>query len=434
MKKVLIVSYDYYPLAHAASYMVQSRGAHLAACGWEPVVLTRHWDADSTDVFAETDQPLKKDHDPVVECTVYRTAYKQSFKSLLKARARFSSNSIRFKLLNFFLRTFCLHPCEHRGWHPYAVEAGLKIVKEENISAILSVGSPWSCHWISADISQKSKIPWVASYMDPWNQSPSKKYWYRPFSWKWCLSKLISICVENNTAGKANCAAHNSTPWAQELQHLIGVKTHSITHGVDADDLKDVYHFQPDSKCLTLSYIGSLHFTQKTDVFFQGLSQFFEENQIDRDKFQVQFIGCPAAKSRYQQYANVKGYVREIAYLPREQAQEYMMQSHILLLFLINDDGWYPMKVFEYLSTNAQILATPRDHGVIDKILTDSGKGITLDTPSETAGWLKEKWKEFLENGKLTAHINKTALDAMDRRKNVQMLAQILDDISRVKQ
>ena len=68
------------------------------------------------------------------------------------------------------------------------------------------------------------------------------------------------------------------------------------------------------------------------------------------------------------------------------------MRSHILLLFMIDDDGWHPMKFFEYLSANAQVLATPSDQGVVEELLSKSGKGVALNNADQVASWLKEKW------------------------------------------
>ena len=104
MKKVLIVSYEYYPLKRAASYMVRQRARYFSEYGWEPVILTRHWKDDSNDIKEETDLPISIEEDSVIRGKVCRTPYRQYLKNIVDMKNRYSSNSIIFKMINWISR------------------------------------------------------------------------------------------------------------------------------------------------------------------------------------------------------------------------------------------------------------------------------------------------------------------------------------------
>lgn len=428
-KKVLVVSYDYLPRPHAASYMVQSRAKYLMDYGWEPVVLTRHWDKGHVDACRSVDGPVRKERDPNAGFSVYRTSYKQFLEQIFNIQKKFSSKNIIFKVMNFFLRNFCFYPDEYRGWHKTAVQSGIEVIKKENISAILSVGSPWTDHLVSRDLSQATGLKWIAAYMDPWTQTSNEDKWKKNISWKWGMRSLISRMIEKKICSQACCAIHNSEPWALALEKILKIHVHSIPHGIDPFEFHGITGIKQNGAVLTLTYVGSLHFTQNTQVFFDGLARFLEGNTIPEDKLRLRFIGCNGVQNRYAKYTRITKYIENLPYMHREDAKRYLMEAHILLLFLMEDDGWYPMKCFEYLNTRAQILATPSDQGVIQSLLHDSHKGVALDRPDQVASWLKDQWVAFCQYGELPCQINHEPLKGLDRKQNVQKLGKILDSM-----
>lgn len=424
-KRVLIISYYYYPIQRSVSYRLRIWADYLSQLGWEPIILTRHWNEDTQDSLEENNTPPSKEIDSEIGCLIYRTPYKQFLKKIVDFCNQFSHQKINFRILNFFLLNFFFYPDSYLGWYRYAYKTGLSIIKKNPISVIYSIGPPWTDHWISSKLSKATGVPWVADYRDKWSQrAPSKK---RKI---WIIHRIVSRIIEKRICGRAFSATHASRPWAINLNRLIGIKVYPVIYGIDEKDFANLNRYRPSKKIFTISYVGTLHYTQKLDTFFKGFKKFVISNNVPVESCRLKFIGSEGIRDVSRKYKSVESYIDIIPYLPREEAMKYMLQSHVLLLFLIEDNGWYPMKVFEYLMTGNQILATPNDNGVIKELLDKSNAGVALETAEEVANWLKNKWKEFQSYGYLFANINKKVLEEFNRKKQVQQLTEVLDRVS----
>ncbi|MBI4722298.1 MAG: hypothetical protein HY769_04760 [Candidatus Stahlbacteria bacterium] len=413
-KKVLVICYHYPPSPHATPYPTRSWVKYLPKFGWQPIVLTRNW---NTDTYVK---------DINTNCIVYKTPYKEYFGKIVKLQ-----QTIRLKIplkagllnkpLNFILLNFIFHPDSERGWYPYAYRAGLSIIKEHPISVILSVGAPWTDHWIASNLHKRTGIPWIADYRDPWTQDISIKR-----SKKWFIRDKVHRVIEKKNCQSASCFIHASKIWTNQLSQLLGIKGHTIPNGFDPEDFTNLPEYNlrlnlTNSEIFTLSYIGTLHFTQKLDVFFIGFKEFILENRISPENCKIRFVGTGSIEIlhnlRSNLFKSVDRYVEFIPCVPKNEAIKYMLQSHVLLLFLNDDRGWYPTKLFEYLACcsgpvpmqnisgaetkklrqgGRQILATPDNGGVVKELLDETHSGITLNTSSEVANWLKEKYKNFI--------------------------------------
>ncbi|MCK4852294.1 MAG: hypothetical protein KAS86_04185, partial [Candidatus Omnitrophica bacterium] len=69
-KKVLIITYFYLPIRRSVSYRVRVWAECLSRLGWEPVILTRHWDKDTMDPFEQDFTPVTEGMDPEINCRV----------------------------------------------------------------------------------------------------------------------------------------------------------------------------------------------------------------------------------------------------------------------------------------------------------------------------------------------------------------------------
>lgn len=375
-------------------------------------MLTRTWDSSNV-------------QERSTGTVIYRTPYKQCFRKAvsLSKRAGFFK-----KFINFFLLNFIFHPDSQRGWHNYAYEAGLSIIKKYPISLILST-SPWTAHWIASDLSKATGIPWIADYRDPWTQDTSIRH--RKI---WLIRDKIHRLIEKRICKTASCAIHASETWSSQLSRLLNKKVYTIPNGFDPEDFTVTDKDNTKGHIFTLSYVGSFHFVQKLDVFLKGFQKFLLNNkpspEICRLVLVPPFNECHGIEKKLcSKYKVIGKYIHVVLNAKKSEAVRYMTLSDVLLLFLSDDNGWYPTKFFEYLACGKQILATPDDKGVIGATLKRTRAGTMLNTSEHVAVWLEEKWKEFQLRGNLTVNTNTELIEEFNRRKLTQKLSEILNSV-----
>lgn len=408
-RKILIIAYHYPPDPVSNPYPTASWAKHLPEYGWEPIILTStHREAAALDAHSH----------------VYRTMYEESFIRLVAWRRSMPLSSLSFKLLNFLLINFLLYPDDKRGWFANAYQTGLSIAASHDISVILSVGTPWTDHWVASALSRKLNIPWIADYRDPWTQKTSAPY--RP---KWLIHSSISRYIEKKIGNTCSCCLHASDIWADQLGLLLRKKVFSIPNGYEPDDFSHVTELKPNNVQLNISYVGTLHFPQRFNYFLEGFNIFIKHSNISEQECRLNFVGTGEIAFVKKKYQLLERYIHFIPYTSKEAAIRYMAKSHILLLFLNDDNGWYPTKVFEYLASGNTILASPDNGGVINELLKLTRAGIVSKNPDQIAFWLEDKIGELRQYGHLKVYPNRQYIEQYERKKLTQRLAKILDNV-----
>ena len=408
-KNLLVIAYHYPPDPVSNPYPTSSWVKHLPDYGWTPLILSRGGGKETMSGEGPN---------------IYRASHDQAFGKLVTRRRKMTTSLLSFKLLNFALINFLLYPDDKRGWFASGCRAGLAISAQHPLSAILSVGTPWTDFWIAGALARKLNIPWIADYRDPWTQRTSA-----PYRWKWVIHDSISRVVEKRICGTCACCLHASEIWADQLAALLGKKVFSLPNGYDADDFSPVAGVKPDSAHLSLAYVGTLHFPQRLDPFLEGFGRFVRGSNVSSQECRLNFIGTGEIAWVRTKYPLLAGYIHYLPYLSKADAIRHMAESHILLLFLNDDTGWYPTKAFEYLAAGNAILASPDNGGVIHEMLERTAAGTVAKGPEQIAQWLGEKMAEFRQNEQLKTSFRRSRVEDYERSNMARRLASILDDI-----
>src|SRR5665648_312313 len=139
LKRVLIITYYFPPRPGVASLRLKGLAKYLPEFGWEPVILTAALPGVPDKSFR-----------------VIQTSYPGDESALLKKKLRLQPDkglqeqvgvplSIRGGRKSFttniitFIKEIVAYPDEQKNWYPFAVEAGEKIIKENNFEAIISL-------------------------------------------------------------------------------------------------------------------------------------------------------------------------------------------------------------------------------------------------------------------------------------------------------
>ncbi len=173
MKKVLFITYYWPPSGKASLHWPLKIMKHLPKYGWQPSVLTVE-----EDTFSQQDETLSEDISPelkVVRAKSYEpfNIYKKFIgkkedDQLVTSETISKSNRSLSHRISIWLRMNLFIPDARVGWYFPAVKAARKLIKDEKIDAIVSVGPPHSTHLIGKKISKKLNIPHVPVFIDPW--------------------------------------------------------------------------------------------------------------------------------------------------------------------------------------------------------------------------------------------------------------------------
>jgi hypothetical protein len=148
VRRVLMVAYYFPPLGGAGVQRTLKFVKYLPEFDWQPVVLaTKVSDARLRDPSLEKEIPAT--------VSVCRTP-------ALTLPAR-----LPWRLRSFIARWLLLVD-EQLGWLPFAVSQGQRMIEEHGVEAIYTTSAPYTSHLIGARLKQRTGLPWVADFRDPW--------------------------------------------------------------------------------------------------------------------------------------------------------------------------------------------------------------------------------------------------------------------------
>ena len=397
---------------------------YLPEFGWQPVLLT-------------TDMPVDNPLPPGLSAieTPYRDA-SGFWKKLSRQKADLNSKS---RLENHFTTTsgkslvdrilslggeVINYPDSYKGWKSLAIRAGNDLFSRENINAILSSSSPVTGHLIARELKNRYQVPWIADLRDLWSQNHN--YYYSP------LRKMFDRRLERKTLSATDALVTVSRPWADRLGTLHKDKAiHAITNGFDPEKA-NITPSGLTSK-FTITYTGTIYGRSHDPAkLLISLSSLVSERVMDPDDVEVRFYGARLAwlDKEISKYG-LSGVVKQYGTVPQQVAIEKQKESQLLWLMDWDDpaeNGWYPLKIFEYMGSGRPILATGGVAGnVVDVLLEKTKGGIHAITTDSIKDSLRNLYQEYKLKGEIPYHGLREEIDRYTHRKMTGKFVAILD-------
>ena len=339
---------------------------------------------------------------------------------------RFNSTSNKpYQYLRPFLRIpyriYCEifhYPDKEKGWKPFAINAGDKLLANEKVDAIISSSSPVTCHIIAKELKNKHKITWFADLRDLWTQNHA--YHHGPFR------KTFERRLELDTLKYADALVTVALPAAEQLRKMHKREDiYVITNGFDPERLNEE-KIDLTSR-FTITYTGQVY-TGKQDPskLLAALRDLIDDGTIAEKDVEVRFYGPPdeLLAGEIEKY-RLSSIVRKYGVVPRQIAFKKQRESQLLLVFNWEDPrekGVYTLKIFEYLASRRPILATGGfGNDVIEALLKETKAGIYCRTVGDIKSGLKVLYLEYKANGQViykgdVEEINKYSYREMARR------------------
>jgi glycosyltransferase involved in cell wall biosynthesis len=322
------------------------------------------------------------------------------------------------------------YPDPEKGWRPFAVEAGERLLKNGDIEAMISSSSPVTSHIIAKDLKNKYQTPWLADLRDLWSQNHN--YHYGP------IRNFFDRRLELNTLKTADALVTVSSICADELRRLHRRDAYTITNGFDPDKINS-RKIGLTSK-FTVTYTGQIYTgKQDTSIFCKALRDLILDETVDPKDVEVRFYGpYNESLARDIEEYDLQDIINQHGIIPRDRSFQKQAESQVLLLFnweqIRGEDdekGVYPLKIFEYLAAQRPIIATGGSGGdVVERMLNETGAGMYAPSVEDAKGSLKGLYHEYKQTNKIRYTNNIKQIDKYSYRTMAKRFAEILDSLA----
>lgn len=366
LRPVLVVSYYFPPSGGPGVQRVLKFVRYLPASGYRPVVLT----VPETASFPLLDHSLAAEIPP--EAKIVRSPIRE-FYGIYRAAAGAGSSrgmenlvttarpgeGLRERVLHG-LRAALFIPDGRVGWLPGGTRAGLRAIRAEGVEVILASGPPFTAHWIARRLADRTGLPLVLDFRDPWTRAPF--YPRRPaasrvlderLEWS-CLRRADAVLTVNRDIRDDLLARHPG---------LDAARFHILPNGYDPADFAG-RSWDPRADW-TLTHTGTLPGDRFPTGFTSALRRLLAEDPEAGARLRIRMIGRRNSElDRHLSEPPLDSLVRFEGYLPHAESVVALLESRLLLLFIEEGPrsaGILTGKLFEYLGSGAPVLAVAPD-------------------------------------------------------------------------
>lgn len=427
MKKVLIITYYWPPAGGPGVQRILRFASYLPQFGWQPLILT----VEEGD-YPAIDESLLHKIPP--ECKTYKTAILEPYNIYRKFTGKAKDEKLPTFILsktgkeNFkdraakWIRGNIFIPDARIGWLPYAVKAGVKIIKEENVDLIFSSSPPHTVQLIAKRLARKTGKKWVADFRDPWTEA----FWADDIQ-KTALSKYVDAKLETSVLKTANAVTTVSEGMGEMFASKAGNRYAVIQNGFEP--------LPPQSaktEKFVLLFIGHLSKHQNPETIFQAITTLPDKIQ---KTIQVLFIGriFEGFREIFEKYqAQIDIVTRE--YMPHRELLEFAQQNASLLLRPIARTAYSQSnvgaKTSDYLALRKPMLTLGEKGGFSERMLAETAAGqiFEYEDVEGIAAYIWENYRIWESEGCVILD-NEEKLEKYTTRYNVGKLVELFESI-----
>ena len=412
-KKVLVVTYYWYPFADVGTYRISRFCKYLARRGWEIVVLTSK--KASAGLEGIPDDPIfdkiKVYRADIIEPTELLNIGKKTKTKTSNPGVFYQKDKNWISKLAVWLRLNVMLPDAKFTWKWFAVPLGKKIIKSEKPALILSTSPPPTTSLIAKELAQWSNIPWLADFRDPWTNI----YYYddNPQS-KWAQKKNKKLELSAlESADKITMVNHGFFP---DQESIIKDKAKKIPNGFDPDHKVQAIEKPDKANTFTIRYFGSLKANQHPGAFITALQNIDTKYPDIANKISFEFYGSidPAIRDEFLTINN--NITTEFyGFISHDEMMKLVLSSQLLLLAIgrtKNSKFALSTKVFEYMISGNPVLGVGPTDGAASKLVAETKIGSFFERNDEHGieNYLLSVFKAY-QNGTKSITPNEAAID-----------------------
>ena len=438
MKKILIITYHFPPDSEVGGLRVQKYAKYLPRFNWQPLVLT----------VKETYYP-QKDYDRMrdVSCEVYRTkmlpGLRDTYLGGKKIAGRLlhpisgstspvSTESLVSALeksepgLRKFIIDFMWMLDDKTGWILPAVFHGFRVARRHSIDTILTTSPPHSVQITGLLLKLILRKRWVIDFRDPWSLILGDSIFARGERRleRLAMKYADTVCTATETVRDYLVKTHSDVP---------SDKFVCIPNGFDLEDFRDA---KPEKNGhFVITYIGDLYAGRSPEVYLQAISELIREKKIDPERIRlkiigkhIKYVGNKTIEDLLSSY-DLNGLTDMMGAVPYGEAIRQMVSSQILVV-LSPQNFVHPTKTFEYMASDAHILAFTPPGALADLVRRyPKGHVLSLDDVRGSKAVILECYRQH-QNGMDSGSVRKihpsSLLSEYDRKSLTKTLSAYL--------
>lgn len=371
MKRVLYIAYFYPPLGGAGVQRSSKFVRYLPQFGIEPTVLTaraNYWIADPS---------LLDDVPAGVE--VIRAPHWGSG-TTQRAAGGGSRSASRLSLMRRVAR-WLLVPDAYWGWILPAERAALRTLRAQQFDAILTTSSPDSTHLLGLRLRQRTGLPWLADFRDPWVRRLS---YAPPTSWHDRWQRRMEREVVSSADRVLVTSDATRDDFAARYPELPASRFVTLTNGYDREDFAAAATWLERGGATEsegrLVHAGQLNPERDIEPLLRGLRL-----RLDRGDTVDPLLFLGAHYDRHRELAarlGLEALVRFQDNVPHlESIAACLRAKALLLLEQPSERGALilPGKIFEYLRAGRPILALVPGEGAAARLIRSVAAGVVVD-------------------------------------------------------
>jgi glycosyltransferase involved in cell wall biosynthesis len=423
MKKILMISYYYPPLADVGGLRALGFSRYLPELGWEPYVLSvKNPDRNSTIPGG----------DPVPEGV--RAYYTRSVFHLSWITGK--ANGLLSRILKLFgiklehplIKDLVCIPDEYIGWIPLTFLKGLRLIRKHRIDVIYVSCKPFSSSIIGMLLKLATRKPLVVDFRDP--VSPDYALSGDPYYVKFPVFRLIARIEETvlRRADKLLLTTRETQEQYDSFFPFIKGRTAVIYNGFFDDLISSPG--EPFQK-FTIVYSGNFYnLLIPIDPFFKAMRQLTAAEPGLKGRIEFLYVG---ARERWLQ-AMIDRYelhdvVRVLGRVSREESIATMGRASLLLLRIV--PGKITTKLFEGLAAGPPLLALINQGEAADIIREYALSSYYIVKPysaAEIEAAIKDAYGKWTD-GTLARGRNMKFHEDFDKRTLTARFASVIDSV-----
>jgi len=237
------------------------------------------------------------------------------------------------------------------------IEKGLELIRSEKISHVISVGLPFTCHWIAKQLKEADpSLHWHMDIEDPFCYS--EEFWVNNFS-KYKEKNIEAEKATFHLADSISVTNPVARDRYQEFFPFAQTKLSVIPPLFHADNASQSYDLVLDSSRVHLAYFGSFYEGVRSPKMFLEFLKFLQSTNPDiNGRMQFHFIGRldRISAALFDAYPQVKESLIIHGFKSRAETLSAMSQVDILMNFGNTTDYHLPSKVVDYLHVNKPVV------------------------------------------------------------------------------
>jgi glycosyltransferase involved in cell wall biosynthesis len=327
-----------------------------------------------------------------------------------------------------------LIPDKTLPWAATAVPAGIKIVRDRKIDAILTTSPTNSTHLIGEAISTATRRPWIADFRDPWLSHPHRAYERAGVRAKRSVERHMARSVIRR-ADAVTAVTDAIAAEAHELDPTSRRRTTVIPNGSDFDDFADL-SYEPGER-MVITHAGAFFGRRSPRPVLGAVKELLTRRPELREKLLLRFVGDLRDTDReWAQTLGIDGAWEETGFLPYAEALEAQRAADALLLLIPDADGRGDVvvsgKVFEYLAAGRPILAAVPPNGVAADLIRRTGAGEVVDGEDDEAleATIERLYDRWAADGLPDVELPAAEREALSRRTRSRELADVIHRVT----